>query len=115
MPSAKPVRIIVIALDRNIGVSSGERWLRGPANLSRHLLGQLVPKNIFWGTNLMQTTTEILIAISNLSDRHVLKGAPECYRQSFAEAAMRVYPANKRAKILQDKFFVPNDVAFTDK
>ena len=60
----------------------------------------------------MQTTADILTAISNLSDKHVLKDAPGSYRRAFADAAVRVYPANQRAKLLQDKFCLPNDAAF---
>lgn len=60
----------------------------------------------------MQTTADILAAISNLSAKHVLKSAPASYQQAFADAAIRVYPTNQRAKLLQDKFFIPNDAAF---
>lgn len=60
----------------------------------------------------MQTTKEILAAISRLSDTHSLKNAVASYQQTFADAAMRVYPTNKRAKLIQDKFFIPNDAAF---
>jgi hypothetical protein len=60
----------------------------------------------------MQTTADILTAISNLSAKHVLKNAPTIYQQAFADAAVRVYPANQRAKLLQDKFFIPNVAAF---
>lgn len=56
--------------------------------------------------------TRILEAISKLSDRHILKNAPESYRRGFAEAAVRVYLAKDRAKLLQDKFFIPNDAGF---
>lgn len=56
--------------------------------------------------------TRILEAISKLSDRHILKNAPESYRRGFAEAAVRVHPAKDRAKLLQDKFFIPNDAGF---
>lgn len=60
----------------------------------------------------MNTPADILAAIAGLSDKHTLKNAPESYRLGFAEAAVRVYPAHQRAKLLQDKFFIPNDAAF---
>ncbi len=60
----------------------------------------------------MQSMTDILTAISQLSGKHVLKNAPMSYKQGFAEAALRVYPANVRAKLLQDKFCIPNDATF---
>lgn len=56
--------------------------------------------------------TRILDAIAQLSDKHILKNAPESYRRGFAEAAVRVYPTKNRAKLLQDKFFIPDDTAF---
>lgn len=56
--------------------------------------------------------TRILEAISKLSDRHILKNAPESYQRGFAEAAVRVYPAKDWAKMFQEKFFIPNDAAF---
>lgn len=60
----------------------------------------------------MLDPTDILEIISKLSDRHVLKGAPAGYATGFAEAVLRVYPAKDLKKILQDKFFIPNDTAF---
>lgn len=56
--------------------------------------------------------TRILEAVSKLSDRHILKNAPESYQRGFAEAAVRVYPAKGLAKMLQEKFFIPKDAAF---
>lgn len=56
--------------------------------------------------------TNILATIAQLSDKHILKDAPETYRRAFVEAAVRVYPANVLAKMLQEKFFIPNDAAF---
>jgi len=60
----------------------------------------------------MKTANDILAAISNLSKKHVLKSAPENYKQGFADAAMFVYPLKDIGKILQDKFFIPNDSKF---
>jgi hypothetical protein len=60
----------------------------------------------------MQTAADILAAISNLSAKHVLRNATVTYREGFADAAVRVYPGDQRAKLLQNKFFIPNDTAF---
>lgn len=55
---------------------------------------------------------DILAAISKLSAKHVLSAAPANYKQGFADAAIFVYPPKDIAKILQDKFFIPNDSNF---
>ena len=60
----------------------------------------------------MKTVNDILTAVSRLSHKHVLKAAPANYKQGFADAALFVYPLSEIAKILQDKFFIPNDSKF---
>jgi hypothetical protein len=60
----------------------------------------------------MKNISDILAAIARLSDKHVLKNAPANYQRGFVEAAIRVYPASRRAELLQNKFFIPNDTAF---
>lgn len=60
----------------------------------------------------MKTVTDILTAVSVLSDKHRLKNAPKAYVQTFAEAAVRVYPQKDLAEILQKKFFIPADEKF---
>ncbi len=60
----------------------------------------------------MKNANDIHAAICKLSDKHTLKNAPANYKQGFANAAISVYPPNDITKILQDKFFIPNDAKF---
>jgi hypothetical protein len=60
----------------------------------------------------MKSADDILAAISKLSDNHFLKNGPENYKQGFAEAAISAYPPNDIERILQSRFFIPDDSQF---
>jgi len=47
----------------------------------------------------MQNATDILSAILQRSDKHVLNNAPDVYRRRFGEAAVRVYPTKDLAML----------------
>lgn len=56
--------------------------------------------------------SDIHSKISQLSNKHVLKAAPESYVAGFIAAATNVYPPAQLEKILQNKFFIPDDSKF---
>lgn len=60
------------------------------------------------------TASDIAHLISGLSDRHIFKRSPQQYADGFISAVLSIYPAPKLAKILQSKFFVPNDSKYSD-
>jgi len=60
----------------------------------------------------MKTVNDVMSAIDILSDKHLLKSSPENYKRGFAAAALAVYPSDRIAKTLQDKFFIPNDAGY---
>ncbi len=56
--------------------------------------------------------TDVISSIAKLSQKHILKDANEAYVKGFAVAATNVYPPKQLSKILQEKFFIPNDSGF---
>lgn len=57
---------------------------------------------------------EIHGLIDGLSEKHVLKRSPRSYVDGFVAAALHVYAGTKLRKVLQDKFFVPDDSHYSD-
>jgi len=55
---------------------------------------------------------EILRVVNKLTERHTLKSAPEAYVRGFALAASSVYPPDRVFRILQERFFIPDDSRF---
>lgn len=54
------------------------------------------------------------LIIKNLPDAHILKSAPSQYVDGFINAFVNVHPENKRAKVLQDRFFIPDASRFNE-
>ena len=50
--------------------------------------------------------------ISKLSGKHILKNAPEAYVKGFVAALCEIYLSVQIEKILQKKFFIPDDSNF---
>jgi hypothetical protein len=57
---------------------------------------------------------EIRALIANLSPAHILKRSSERYVDGFIQALLNIYPPNKIASVLQDKFSVPNEAKYSD-
>lgn len=57
---------------------------------------------------------EIRGLIGNLSPKHTLKRSSARYVEGFIQALLNVYPPNKIASTLQDKFHVPNEGKYSD-
>ncbi len=55
---------------------------------------------------------DVIALISELSDKHALKNAPKLYVDGFTGAITSVYPPDQIKKILQERFFIPDDSNF---
>jgi hypothetical protein len=53
--------------------------------------------------------------IRGLSENHILKKSPPSYVDDFVVAALEVYDSAKLHKVLQAKFFIPNESSYTDE
>jgi hypothetical protein len=58
---------------------------------------------------------QIYELIYGISERHILKNSPQNYVDDFVTAVLVVYDHAKLAKILQAKFFLPNESNYTDE
>jgi hypothetical protein len=59
--------------------------------------------------------TQIHELIRGLSPNHILKNSPQSYIDDFVVAALEVYDPAKLPKILQGKFFMPDESNYTDQ
>jgi hypothetical protein len=60
-------------------------------------------------------TAQIHELIHGLFERHILKNSPQNYIDDFVVAVLEVYDHAELAKILQAKFFLPNESNYTDE
>src|SRR6266481_3578750 len=60
-------------------------------------------------------TVQIHELIHGLYERHILKNSPQNYIDDFVMAVLEVYDHAELAKILQAKFFLPNESNYTDE
>jgi len=60
-------------------------------------------------------TAQIHELIHGLFERHILKNSPQNYIDDFVMAVLEVYDHAELAKILQAKFFLPNESNYTDE
>jgi hypothetical protein len=65
--------------------------------------------------NPILTASNITRLISGLSERHVLSQSPQQYVDGFISAVSNVCPPAKLAKILQRKFYIPDDSSYSDE
>jgi hypothetical protein len=59
--------------------------------------------------------TQIHELIRGLSPNHILKNSPQNYIDDFVVAALEVYDPAKLRKILQAKFFMPDESNYSDQ
>lgn len=60
------------------------------------------------------TASDIAHLISGLSDRHIFRRSPQRYVDGFVSSALNIYPSRKLVKILQSKFYVPDDSSYSE-
>lgn len=60
-------------------------------------------------------TTELRRIVDSASKKHALKRGGHAYLNGFIGAFASVYPQNRWGKVLQKKFFLPDESRFSDK
>ena len=60
----------------------------------------------------MSGKADLRSLIAKVSKAHCLRDAPDFYVNGFIAAAQNVYPAEQIERVLQQKFFVPDDALF---
>jgi hypothetical protein len=53
--------------------------------------------------------------INGLSANHILKQSPEPYVNGFVEATLGVYEPENLARVLQQKFFIPVELSYSEE